>query len=466
MKIALVSGDGLPVSGLLTVFRNVVDLLGEEAELPVPAELGYSWRPDKPAFFPQGPANERAPEWLDISTEVPVEGPEFAEELVAIRKAIVHADSLTKAERASLHERIEALTGPYTEYFGKWLAKHRPDWVVAINMTLSDAVPATLGLHRAAAWHYDAHAGGLLFWDHDLYGTYAVHEGDERVYPHAPNEFVPLPGTHPSHRWAVVSPALQVDARSYGTGLDPVYVPNVLPRVPEGGLTDVHREFLAQQDLTPDRPVVLVPVRVFRVKGVEISVRLLAALREAAHRRGEPAPALLVFGDLGEDPEYSEEVLAAVAETGTAADIRFLNGVPLGTHRDATGTLRLDEVDLLRLARETGGAVLFTPNRPDVESVGLGPALAAVAGIPSAVTAFDAFTDVYGQDFHSVRIGPDLAAAAEELLSWSQGRREGACWATGALDANRERVAELFPEGPWLALLEELRQAVPVRKQS
>jgi len=66
VKIGLVSGDGLPVSGLLTVFRNVFHL-GQSMKLfddVVVADLGYSWRSDKARFFPNGPNPHRYPPWL------------------------------------------------------------------------------------------------------------------------------------------------------------------------------------------------------------------------------------------------------------------------------------------------------------------------------------------------------------------------------------------------------------------
>jgi hypothetical protein len=64
MRIALVCGDGLPVSGLLTVFRNVVGIAVEAGLLDtrITADLGYSWHPGKAAFFPRGPADPCYPE--------------------------------------------------------------------------------------------------------------------------------------------------------------------------------------------------------------------------------------------------------------------------------------------------------------------------------------------------------------------------------------------------------------------
>ncbi|MFD3684832.1 hypothetical protein ACFWTE_08460 [Nocardiopsis sp. NPDC058631] len=194
-----------------------------------------------------------------------------------------------------------------------------------------------------------------------------------RQRPHpAPNEFTPLPGGHPAHRWAVVSEALRAEARGYPTPLEPVTVPNVLPETPPEGLQDRHTEFLEQIGAAPGRPLLLVPVRVFRVKGVEISVRLFSRMRQVSREQGRPDPLLLVFGDLGEDPDYTEEVLDEAAQEGVLDHVRFLDGVPLQSHRGTGLRWYLDEIDLLRVSAATGGGVLFTPNRPDVESVGLG----------------------------------------------------------------------------------------------
>ena len=235
-------------------------------------------------------------------------------------------------------------------------------------------------------------------------------------------------------------------------------MPNVLPDVPTSGLTQAHGDFMSTWELDPARPVILVPVRVFQVKGVEIAVALLAAVRRACARRGEPAPYLLVFGSLGEDPAYSVEVLDATERHEAGSDVRFLGGVPLGTHRDSAGNWRLDEVDLLRIAQATGGGVFFTPNRPDVESVGLGPALAAVAGLPCAATDFHAFDEIYGEDFRYVPVRPaeGLDVAGEQFAAWMAARRDGEPWFTAAAEFNRRRVAARFPAGPWRHLWHEL----------
>ena len=81
MKIGLISGDGLPVSGLLTVFRNVFHL-GQSMGLfddVVVADLGYSWRSDKARFFPNGPNPYRYPPWLRPTINSSIAGLNCAE---------------------------------------------------------------------------------------------------------------------------------------------------------------------------------------------------------------------------------------------------------------------------------------------------------------------------------------------------------------------------------------------------
>ncbi|MFE7618421.1 hypothetical protein [Streptomyces sp. NPDC057496] len=460
MKIALVCGDGLPVSGLLSVFRNVVDIAVADGlvELPVPADLGFSWRPDKPVFYPEGVPDAGYPDWLEVTLTRPVPDQHwFAEELTRIRDAVARPDLLSSGQAAELSERIDRLATPYEEYFAQWLDKHQVDWVVAVNMTLSDAVPVTLALHRAAARHWaDDRPGGLLFWDHDLFASYAVHEGEQRVYPHVPNAFTPLPGTHPSHRWAVVCEPLARESATYPTGLSADLVPNVLP-VPRRDTTDRRRRFLAQIGADPERPIILCPVRMFRVKGVEIAVGLLAAVRENTRANGRPTPLLLVFGALGEDPEYAQEVLAAVAAADIAPDIRFLDGVPLTSFQDTAGHWHLDETDLLALCRASHGGVFFTPNRPDVESVGLGPALAAVAGVPCATTAYEVLDDIYGDGFRQVLVRPDaITEAGAEFADRLDRFRRGDEQLHHDLAHNRDIVAARFPDRPWRDLLTDM----------
>lgn len=73
---------------------------------------------------------------------------------------------------------------PYQSHFESWFEENDIDWVCAVNMTLSDAVPVTMALHRAAEQRWGSgRPGGVLFWDHDLLSSYAMHENDERVYP-------------------------------------------------------------------------------------------------------------------------------------------------------------------------------------------------------------------------------------------------------------------------------------------
>jgi hypothetical protein len=461
-RMALVCGDGLPVSGLLTIFRNFIGL-GRETGLvtgTITADLGYSWRPDKPSYYPRGLAEGGYPPWLNVVNTLPAGDPTaLADEWLAIRAAVAHAAELSAAERDGLRARIETLAGPYEEYFVEWFQREDVDWVFAVNMTLSDAVPVTLGLHRAAARHWDdGRPGGVVFWDHDLFASYAVHEGDERVYPCTPNEFTPVPGGHRCHVWIVPTEQLEREAATYPTSLVPRRVPYVLPRLADDALAERHRQFLARHDLDPARPIVLAPVRVFRVKGVELAVSLLAALRRECRRHGDPLPYLLVFGALDEDPDYTADVLSVAEREDVGDALRFLGGVPVSSFRNAAGDWVLDEVDLLAVARLTGGGVFYTPNRPDVESVGLGPALAAVAGIPVAVTSYRAFEGAYGPDLAHVRVGgsDDMQRAAAEFRAWLTGRRDCDSAVVGRLAHNAEQIKHHFPDVQSRQLLRDM----------
>ncbi|WP_221354528.1 hypothetical protein [Streptomyces beigongshangae] len=467
MRIGLVCGDGVPASGLLTIFRNVVGL-GVDLKLldtPVPADLGYSWRPDKPAFFPYGPAEQESSGLWEPAPQVP---PVFgtrdraAAEWTSVRTSVADAAALDPAGRAHLHERIDRLAAPYRVHFADWMRRNRIDWTVAVNMTLSDAVPVTKALHAAGRErHRERRAGGVLFWDHDLFGSCAVYEEGTRMYPERPNEFTPLPRTGPGVRWAVVSEALAEEAAGYPVPERPRVVPNILPRVPIGPLEPRHRQFLDGLGLDPRRPILLDPVRVFRVKGVELALELLAAARSAAVRRGLPAPYLLVFGSLAEDPSYADEVLSTARRLDLLPDVRFLDGVPVCSTRDGAGRWRLDEVDLLRIASVSGGGVVFTPNTGDVETVGLGPALAAVAELPCASTGYDAFAPTYGGEFSVVPVEPGPAGmerAGDELMTAVRANRAGERGMADVLRRNRQIVEHRFPTGPWTEQLTELAE--------
>jgi hypothetical protein len=464
MKVAVVCGDGVPASGLLTVLRTVVDLgIAEGLVAPrVPADLGFAWRPDKPRFYPRGVDRAGYPPWLDVGESLPMpDAALLATRLIAIRTDIARFADLSDQRRQAVRAEIEELAAPFEEYFRTWLAAHDVDWLFAINMTLSDAAPVATALHRAARHRWGSgRPGGIMFWDHDLYGTCTVYENGERVYPLTPNELTPLPGDLPWTRWSVVSTALVKEAASYGTGRVPQYLPNPLPDLGSLRLTPRHNEFLAQLGIATGRPVLLAPVRIFRPKGIEITLALQQAMCVLSRERGLSEPCLLVFGRLDEDPAYAAELAACASLRRLSGDVRFLDGVPLGTWRDDAGRWHLDEVDLLRIAAGTKGAVVFTPSQPDLESVGLGPALAAIAGVPCAVTHYDAFDDVYGPDFAAVRIGPldldGLSLGVDPVLRVAAGELVTQMWTTSSAATNRSIVAERFPSRPWRAALKSM----------
>jgi hypothetical protein len=462
--MAYISGDGLAVSGVLTIFRNVVELAHDlgVVEYPVTTDLGYSWRPDKAPFYPDGAAGTGYPQWMRVSSAVPADGrlgltgAELAREWLALRSDIAVEPELEPARRAGLPGRIEALAGPYEEYFSDWFERADIDWVVAANMTLSDATPVTLALHRAARQRWGrGRPGGILFWDHDLFRSYAVYEGEERVYPPVPSELTPLPQDVPYHRWIVPTVDLALETAGYPTALAPEVIPYVLPAIPPAGLGDIgaaEAEFLAQQGIAEGTPVIVAPLRVFRVKGAEIAVELIGAVRREAARRGDRLPVLLVFGSLDEDPDYAKIVLAAVDD---ARGVRFLGGVPLATFRDPAGRLHLDEVSLLRIASATKGGLMYTPNRSDVESVGLGPALAAASGLPFATTSYDALAGAYGPglDYVRVQAGQAMDTAAAEMADWLAGFRADDPGVLAALERNRKIIGERFSAEPTRLLL-------------
>lgn len=463
MRWAVLCCDGLPVSGLLTVLRNVLELGFREhlIEPPVAADLGFSWRPDKWEFFPCGGNAGHYPDWLNVSDWAPGEWTreELAARLTRTRDDVARLAELTPPQIADLRASIEELAGPYERHFGDWLDEHDPDWLCAINMTLSDAVPVTLAMHRVARRRWgQGRPGGVLFWDHDLFGSCSVHENGARVYPPAPNPLTPLPGSEPGHRWVVATDGLAAEAAGYGRpGVQkPLVLPILLPTLEPGPLSSRHREFADEQGIGPGRPVLLAPVRVWRPKGADIAIELLAQVRAQALRAGEPPPCLLVFGSLAEDPQFAAELAALACRLEVWPDVRWLDGVPLVSCRDAAGGWHLDEADLLKLAAASGGAVLFTPSQPDIDTVGLGPALSAVAGVPCAVTAFNCFAEVYGDQFAKIDVEPTeqgLRTAGATLHAAMRARRRGDPAAAEAMAGNARIAAERFGPDGWRDLL-------------
>lgn len=471
MRIALVSGDGLPTSGLLTVFRNVLQV-GRDlgcVDVPVATDLGYAWRPDKAEYFPSGgAARPDRSGWMEVTGRRIEDGMSDSargEELLSIRDAVAAYDSQDAAAHRELFARIAQLSDAYRAYFAEWLEDFKPDWIFGLNMTLSDAVPATAGLHAAVRDHFAGRPGGMIFWDHDLFGSCAIPDPETgvRIYPERPNSVTPLPQDDGHTRWIVISDGLADEAAAYPTDAVPEVVSNLLPRVPAGELEARHREFAAEQGLEAGRPVLLDPVRVFRIKGVDVALRLLAQMKDAAHASGEPVPYLLVFGGLDEDPAYAREVLELAATLGVEEDVRFLDGVPLMSSREQGGEWRLDEVDLLRVASASSGGVVFTPGLTDVETVGLGPGLAAMAGLPCLTTEYDVFEPVYGTEFWRVRMdtSPEsIRTAAAEFVRDLARFRKGDDSLRVRLEANRKITEERFPQAPWNRFWRELQAAV------
>jgi hypothetical protein len=474
MRVGLVSGDGLPVSGLLTIFRNVIDIgraMGV-LELPIPTDLGFAWRPDKPQFFPTGDASMATPAWMLLAHCPAVilrEPAAFADELTALREHVARSSLLSALAQKQLPARIARLAAIYYEHFTRWLSSYDLDWVIALNMTLSDAVPATTALHRAIHDRFaDRRRGGVVFWDHDLFQSCAIRDPGSglRIYPEQPNAYTPLPGRNAYTRWVVVSEALAKEAANYPTDLTPIVVPNILPALPVGEPDERHRAFARQLDLDLRRPVLLNPVRIFRVKGVHIALHLLAALKGAAEREQSETPYLLVFGSLQEDAEYGREVVDLVHDLDIVSCVRFLDGVPLTSYCDTGGCWRLDERDLLHLSVATSGGVVFTPAVPDVETVGLGPGLGAQAGLPCAVTKYDAFESIYGSALACVQITPDpdgIERAGVEYFRMLQRQQQRDRQLLRKLQENQRLIAQRFPREPWRNLWQELQTALLAR---
>ena len=143
--------------GLLTTFRSALSLgrgLGVlEPDAAVPTDLGFSWRPDKPAFFPGGRSDILTPEWMQLTDWRPdryIDADQLAADLTAIREDVARFDELPPDTPVQLGDQITRIAEIYERNFSASRWEHRPTWVIAINMTLSDAVPVTLALHRSA----------------------------------------------------------------------------------------------------------------------------------------------------------------------------------------------------------------------------------------------------------------------------------------------------------------------------
>ena len=434
----------------------------------VVADLGYSWRSDKARFFPNGPNSYRYPAWLKPTINNSIANSDWAvlsTEIEDIRRCVTGFAALDELERESVVGRIDDLRKLYFDHFSSWLEQHEPDWVLAINITLPHAVSATSALYAAADLHYRTRPGGLVIWDHDLCGSNGRWDTvvNRRFYPSAPHELTPLPAASPHIKWIVISQALAREAESYDTPARPQVLANVLPSIPPG-IEQHHREFARQLGLDLERPIIINPVRIYPVKGVNQAMRFHREVLNECVRRSLPLPYLLIFGSLDEDPEYANELLTLRNELGTEEHLRFLGGVPLETLRADSGDWHLDEIDLLRLARVTNGGVVFTPSVSDFETVGLGPGLAAAAEIPAVSTRYNAFDEVYGAaGVTCTTFEPDgtgMTKAANEFVELLARLARQDEVLIAELRRNREVVESIFPADPWRDLLKSMNAVV------
>ncbi|CNH30325.1 Uncharacterised protein [Yersinia massiliensis] len=463
MKWAVISGDGLPTSGLLTIFRNVVEIAMKKNTIvnEIPADLGFSWRPDKKYFFPAGSQKSHYPTWMKVST---IQRPSacndiYADKLLNIRHQVAQYDSLTSTEVNEIEAEIASIADEYETYFIHWFEQNAIDWVFCLNLTLSDATPVTLALHRAAKKYWgNKECGGVIFWDHDLFGSYAIYENEDRLYPQLPNSLTPIPQDSPYTQWIVASEALADECKDYPTKIKPLVIPNILPEIEHPDFRERHAAFLSQHHIPTGSTVILVPVRVFRVKGIEISISVFNELLNIYSEKSLCKPKLLIFGNMNEDPEYASELMEQVEFLKLHDDLIFLDEVPLQTYQDEENKWHLDEIDLLIICHALSGAVLFTPNVDNVESVGLGPALAAIAGVPCAVTPYSAFTEFYGHEYHHIKVLQDHPRDAAQQLFESMH-----CHASGdenlktLLANNKLLVQKRFPQTPWEKFISRLQ---------
>ncbi|MFJ1231149.1 hypothetical protein AB8P60_17600, partial [Yersinia proxima] len=162
--------------------------------------------------------------------------------------------------------------------------------------------------------------------------------------------------------------------------------------------------------------------------------------------------------NMNEDPEYAHCLKVQVDELLLTNDIIFLDEVPLQTYKSEDNKWYLDEVDLLIICHALSGAVLFTPNVENVESVGLGPALAAIASIPCAVTEYTAFTEFYGSEYYHIKVRPDSPnEAAQQLFEWMRMQAAGETEIKIRLSSNKLLVNSKFPKGPWQDFIHKLQ---------
>jgi glycosyltransferase involved in cell wall biosynthesis len=463
MKWAIVSGDGLPTSGLLTIFRNVVEIAIKNNIIinEIPADLGFSWRPDKKYFFPNGSKKSHYPTWMKVSSIYQYSTCDeiFDTHFTSIRNKVAKYESLTDTEINNVKQEIISITEQYENYFLNWFEDNAVDWVFCLNLTLSDAVPVSMALHNAAEKYWDQKDnGGIIFWDHDLFGSYAIYEHEERLYPKVPNTLTPIPQYNAYTKWIVVSEALANESRSYPTKLTADVIPNILPSIDVSDFKEIHIEFLNQHNIPIGSSIIIVPVRVFRVKGIEISISVFNELFNIYNEKKLCTPKLLIFGSINEDPEYAHDLKEQVNNLNLDDEIIFLDEVPLQTYKDKENRWYLDEIDLLIICHALSGAVLFTPNVANVESVGLGPALAAIAGLPCAVTQYSAFTEFYGIEYNHIKVIPEHPRdAAEQLFEWMRLHAAGEADIKALLASNKLFVQSKFPKDPWNKFIHQLQ---------
>jgi hypothetical protein len=199
----------------------------------------------------------------------PAPAVEFADVPTAVANLNFCRDSardwslLTAIQRAAFREADARLYTVFSSHFDRWLVDAAADWLICLNMTLTDSPSATRALMGSICRYFASRPGGAIFWDRDLFSTYAVHKGNTAVYPTRPNEVTPLPTRRNCRRWVVVSPVLLREALTYGVDIVPELIPNPLPRVTtadDAVSTEMLQRFCSEWQLEAERPFVLAQV--------------------------------------------------------------------------------------------------------------------------------------------------------------------------------------------------------------
>lgn len=246
----------------------------------------------------------------------------------------------------------------------------------------------------------------LVAWTHDIA---AIEPDRYSDYLRAGRPYTSFQQAVPGATYVTISEVRRDQlAKAFGLAKDDItVVPNGIDQLAFAGLGPRVRQILAAADATQADPLILIPQRVTRTKGLDVAIDVAAKVRGML-----PNARIIVTGPI--DPHdrqsiaYGKALLRKRAELGVEDIVHFCfeaadpdEGHPVRTQ---------DVFQLYRIAD-----AIFIPSRR--EGFGLPLVEAALARVPVVCTDIPPFRELAGDTVYQFPVGADAEEIAELLVT-------------------------------------------------